>query len=75
MSRVIDALHAHVIEMEELAKDAGDSLAISASLQKARAAVSSMVRLTNAVESALMFLQGEPADQLRAALEDAAGGA
>lgn len=75
MSRVIDALHAHVIEMEELAKDAGDSLALSASLQQARAAVASMARLTNAVESALMFLQGEPADQLRAALEDAAGGA
>lgn len=75
MSRVIDALHAHVIEMEELAKDAGDSLALSASLQQARAAVASMARLTNAVEAALLFLQGEPADQLRAALEDAAGGA
>lgn len=75
MSRVIDALHAHVIEMEELAKDAGDSLALSASLQQARRAVASMARLTNAAETALLFLHGEPADQLRAALADAVGGA
>lgn len=75
MSRVIDALHAHVIEMEELAKDAGDSLALSSSLQQARCAVASMARLTNAAETALLFLQGEPADQLRAALTDSVGGA
>lgn len=77
MSRVIDALHAHVIEMEELAKDApvGDFLALSSSLHKARCAVSSMARLTNAAETALLFLHGEPADQLRAALADAVCGA
>ena len=75
MSRVIDALHAHVIEMEELAKDAGDSLALSASLQQARRAVASMALLTNAAETALLFLHGEPADQLRAALAEAVGGA
>ena len=75
MSRVIDALHAHVIDVEQMAIDAGDSPALSSSLQQARCAVSSMARLTNAAETALLFLQGEPADQLRAALADAVGGA
>ncbi|KRG60790.1 hypothetical protein ABB25_00915 [Stenotrophomonas koreensis] len=75
MSRVIDALHAHVIDVEQMAIDAGDSLALSSSLQQARRAVASMARLTNAAETALLFLQGEPADQLRAALADAVGGA
>ena len=73
MSIVIDTLHTHVIDMEEMTKERGESDSIS--LRRAKCAVTAMAALTNAVEQALLFLEGEPADHLRAALEDAAGGA
>ena len=73
MSIVIDTLHAHVIDMEEMTEERGETDSIS--LRRAKRAVTAMAALTNAVETALLHLQGEPADQLRAALDDAAGDA
>jgi len=73
MSIVIDTLHTHVIDMEDMTQESGEPDSIS--LRRAKRAVTAMATLTNAIETALLHLEGEPADQLRTALADAAGGA
>lgn len=73
MSIVLDALNSYVDEMIEVARDMGHNRE-PLYLCNARRAVTVMAALTNAIEEALLHLDGEVADKLRKALADAVEG-